>query len=1061
MTTSLKWCTYNIIHHGAGRIYQCLHQMDEMNFDFGILTEVKVTATTRLPTSYMGYRIACSGENGSNNQGGVLLFYKDDPNRFSVESVKAYGPNVISFVLVSGNKRWTVVGVYIPPTENDGCTLRQIGLAFHDARDMELLLAGDINVDLRQTAYTARDNEIATILAAAGLIDVSRHFLQPHHHRHGWTWRRKNARDGVVKARCDVVMGTDRRSFRSMRIIDPPRYDSDHYLLAATLWANKPKEHQEYLRGRKAIPPTGNANLKTEVSDSRFTELLRYKHDQKTPTNNGHRPDWISEATWLLMNRRLQLTKSGKLTARRRKQLKRQVQSSLRRDRKKRAEEAGKMIETLLGSGDYSGAWDVAKRWYQKITGRQPPPAREALNETSDTYEELYRQSHPPGDPLPTPTGIHINVRDDPPSENETIQHIRRLRNDKAPGASGLRAEDLKRWVAQHETEGGDKRPFQLLMELIRAAYGGDIPQALNLAILVLIPKPNTKEYRGIGLLEVIWKLLSSIVDGRLKETVEFDDAIHGFRSKRGTGTAILTHKLRMQNATVMGSPVRHVYLDLKKAYDTLDRERTLAILRSYKMGPNNLRLLGTFWDRHMVVPRAGGYHGRAFRATRGVTQGDVVSPMIFNIVLDCIIKTWRSENPELAAAVSAIFYADDGELSSENAFALQMSVDKFTALFNRVGLRMNAAKTKLLVSNPRKLAHGISSPAYHFRMTGVGLNERERRSQRAICEICGKEFRKTSIPRHKETAHQVYHDSRPSLSRRLFGPGLEYRVESISRSGVRVNCPIPDCPGGATRADDMRSHFAVRHPEDSIWILDESDAPLPRCQLCGKQVLARCLQGHGRTVKCKKGQTAKAKRLMEMRIREAENDTFTVDGVPIEKVDKFKYLGRPILANDSDVGCIRYNITKARAKWQMLARILTRENATPKVMGMFYKAVVMSVLLYGSETWVIRLTDYDILNSFHTAAARKISRLHFRFNSETEAWDRPPAEAALERSGLAPLITYLRRRRVHIVPYADTLPEAITLRERGVTMETVRKKFWTDDMDLTKLSDLLKQRDD
>lgn len=51
-------------------------------------------------------------------------------------------------------------------------------------------------------------------------------------------------------------------------------------------------------------------------------------------------------------------------------------------------------------------------------------------------------------------------------------------------------------------------------------------------------------------------------------------------------------------------------------------------------------------------------------------------------------------------------------------------------------------------------------------------------------------------------------------------------------------------------------------------------------------------------------------------------------------------------------------------------------EGAKSKVMGMFYKAVVQSVLLYGSETWVLTKANYDILNSFHVAVRRKISKM-------------------------------------------------------------------------------------
>jgi hypothetical protein len=76
------------------------------------------------------------------------------------------------------------------------------------------------------------------------------------------------------------------------------------------------------------------------------------------------------------------------------------------------------------------------------------------------------------------------------------------------------------------------------------------------------------------------------------------------------------------------------------------------------------------------------------------------------------------------------------------------------------------------------------------------------------------------------------------------------------------------------------------------------------------------------------------------------------------------------MLANDNDIGAIQHNVKKARKKWQMLSQILTREGAQPKIMGIFYKAVVQATLLYGSETWVITKEKYNILNTFHVTAA-------------------------------------------------------------------------------------------
>ena len=83
------------------------------------------------------------------------------------------------------------------------------------------------------------------------------------------------------------------------------------------------------------------------------------------------------------------------------------------------------------------------------------------------------------------------------------------------------------------------------------------------------------------------------------------------------------------------------VFLDLGKAYDALDRSRCLEILEGYGVVPKARRLLTSYWLRLTMVVRAGGYYGTAFGGERGVTQGDLLSPTIFNVVVNAVVRHW------------------------------------------------------------------------------------------------------------------------------------------------------------------------------------------------------------------------------------------------------------------------------------------------------------------------------------------------------------------------------------------------------------------------------------
>ena len=109
---------------------------------------------------------------------------------------------------------------------------------------------------------------------------------------------------------------------------------------------------------------------------------------------------------------------------------------------------------------------------------------------------------------------------------------------------------------------------------------------------MVIIPKGGGTDFRGIGLVEVLWKAISGIIYCQISSSIQFHDALHGFCAGRGTGTANLYYNL-IQNIIYMGEKVIHsIFLDLRKAYDALERDRCLDILAGYGVGPGTLYIL-------------------------------------------------------------------------------------------------------------------------------------------------------------------------------------------------------------------------------------------------------------------------------------------------------------------------------------------------------------------------------------------------------------------------------------------------------------------------------------
>ena len=694
--TELYICTYNIIAGAQNRINAAVRCLRTMNIDIALITETKLQGYHT--TQCEGYDIVASRAK-SKHQGGVALCYRRSKN-FHIEGTRIFGPNVIAATLISGRKKWRLVGAYIPPSEEDGSTLGFAQAAAAISPELPLILLGDLNVDLMTAGETATNDtqgEKVAFVASLGLKDLNQHFRQ----RRGigdWTW--SMLREGRrLYRRCDYILTTDTTDFRTLRIKNP-RFDSDHRMLLGVLKSGSTRQHKHYVNSRSRYSLEIRPEDKTRA-DFLMEELTEFI--EKPPSSDPQSESWISEATWKLFDAKAQARRRGdSVTA---KNLKKPIRKSLQADRKRRIDKLSTEIEALLKAKQVQTAYGLLRGWYREKPGHIAKPTIQDEKKTRDEYESLFTPEESPGEPIP----IHRSsclINDSPPTAEEVCEALMGMKLGKTPGGSGIRVEHLRDWMEGAKPGESQKQScleaWNRVLELVELAFTGQpLPRSFGIGILVLIPKGVPDQYRGIALLEIIYKLISAIINRRLAAKITFHDAVHGFCRGRGTGTAVIEAKLRMQLAQRTTKPRYFVFLDLKKAYDTLDRGRTIAILKGYGIGRNILSIIKRIWDMDTMVPKQAGFYGESFSAGRGVRQGDILSPMIFNIVVDAVIRESEVQISESRGqqrrTVDALFYADDGALMGEDAMEVQSSLDIYTKTFSRVGLKMNAEKQRRL----------------------------------------------------------------------------------------------------------------------------------------------------------------------------------------------------------------------------------------------------------------------------------------------------------------------------------------------------------------------------
>ena len=92
--------------------------------------------------------------------------------------------------------------------------------------------------------------------------------------------------------------------------------------------------------------------------------------------------------------------------------------------------------------------------------------------------------------------------------------------------------------------------------------------------------------------------------------------------------------------------------------------------------------------------------------------------------------------------------------------------------------------------------------------------------------------------------------------------------------------------------------------------------------------------------------------------------------------------------------------LRKAQGVWGRLSRVMRAENASPRVCGLFYKATVQAVLLFGSETWCLSPANLRLLEGFHVRAARRMTGMMPKKKSDG-SWEYPDSAEVLKAACL------------------------------------------------------------
>ena len=221
---------------------------------------------------------------------------------------------------------------------------------------------GDLNTCFARPR-SPREVEITTALADMAMEDMAEHFIQRRPYRSKFTWKGVIG-SGSIYSTCDYILSNDRRCFKTLRIVDPRHFSSDHFAVVGEVAIGSLWGHSKYKRTFNSFPvkithPTGADKL-----DTQFNKVVEFRKKESLKEENRRR-SWISTGTLRTMDAIATLRRTSITPQTHLRRLRAELKRRLGRDKKTRIEEAGVEIENLFRENRPLEAWARLKRWYR------------------------------------------------------------------------------------------------------------------------------------------------------------------------------------------------------------------------------------------------------------------------------------------------------------------------------------------------------------------------------------------------------------------------------------------------------------------------------------------------------------------------------------------------------------------------------------------------------------------------------------------------------------------------------------------------------------------------
>ena len=351
---------------------------------------------------------------------------------------------------------------------------------------------------------------------------------------------------------------------------------------------------------------------------------------------------------------------------------------------------------------------------------------------------------------------------------------LNKLNVTKSAGPDGFHPRILK------ELSSSIKTPLNIIFN--KSIIDGRLPESWKDAHITPIYKKGSKispgNYRPVSLTSVVGKIMESLIRDQLVEHMMtnnlFCDAQHGFVPGRSCMTQLLISLERWTELLDGGDPVDVIYLDFRKAFDTVPHRRLLKKLEAYGIKGRLLTWIKNFLSGRRQRVVVNGKLSTWAEILSGIPQGSVLGPILFVIFINDL--------PDDVTCTAKIF-ADDTKLfhgisSPDDCLQLQGDLNRLVEWSQKWQMGFNETKCNVLHL-------GSTNQCYEYSMKNTSLEaiteekdlgviiDRDLKFHRHVSKAVNKASRMLGLVRATFTC--IDETTLPKLFTTMVRPHLEY----------------------------------------------------------------------------------------------------------------------------------------------------------------------------------------------------------------------------------------------------------------------------------------------